>query len=59
MGNSAAWAIGAANSFRAVARETENPTTKTLAEGLTHLAEAIRELDQQIETVSRQTKDPR
>lgn len=46
MSNSAAqWATSAANHFRAVARTTENPTTKQLAEGLTHLAEAIRELD--------------
>jgi hypothetical protein len=28
-----------------VARSTDNPTTKLLAEGLTALAEAIRELD--------------
>ena len=32
------------NKFREVARTTENPTTKLLAEGLTHLSEAIREL---------------
>lgn len=48
MSNSAAqWATSAANHFRAVARTTENPTTKQLAEGLTHLAEAIRELGDQ------------
>jgi hypothetical protein len=45
MTNAAAWAISAANKFREVERTTENPTTKLLAEGLTHLAEAIRELD--------------
>lgn len=28
-----------------VARDTESPTTKLLAEGLTHLAEAIRALE--------------
>jgi hypothetical protein len=43
--NSAQWATSAANKFREVARTTENPATKQLAEGLTHLAEAIRELD--------------
>jgi hypothetical protein len=45
MSNAAQWAVSAANKFRQVARETENPTTKLLAEGLTDLAEAIRELD--------------
>jgi hypothetical protein len=39
------WATSAGNKFREVARSTENPTTKLLAEGLTHLAEAIRELE--------------
>lgn len=43
--NAAMWATSAANKFREVARSTENPNTKTLAEGLTHLAEAVRELD--------------
>ena len=42
--NAAVWAIGAANQFRAVARTTENLTTKALAEGLVQSAEAIREL---------------
>jgi hypothetical protein len=45
MSNAAQWAISAANKFREVERTTENPTTKLLAEGLTNLAEAIRELD--------------
>jgi hypothetical protein len=45
MSNAAPWATSAANKFREVERTTENPTTKLLAEGLTHLAEAIRELD--------------
>ena len=45
MSNAAQWAISAANKFRQVERTTKNPTTKLLAEGLTHLAEAIRELD--------------
>ena len=42
--NAAVWATSAANRLRAVARSTENETTKALAEGLVHLAEAIREL---------------
>lgn len=33
-------AASAANQFRAVARSTEDETTKLLAEGLTHLADA-------------------
>ena len=34
---------------REVARTTENPTTKRLAEGLTALTEALRELDAKLE----------
>jgi hypothetical protein len=45
MSNAAHSAVSAGNKFREVARTTENPTTKLLAEGLTHLAEAIRELE--------------
>jgi hypothetical protein len=45
MSNAAQWATSATVKFREVARTTENPTTKLLAEGLTHLAEAIRELE--------------
>jgi len=45
MSNAAQWATSASVKFREVARTTENPTTKLLAEGLTH-AEAVRELDQ-------------
>lgn len=40
--NPSQWAISAGNKFRQVARETENLTTKLLAEGLAQLAEAIR-----------------
>ena len=39
------------NIFRDVARSTENPTTKLLAEGLTALSEAIRELDHELTKV--------
>jgi hypothetical protein len=48
MSNAAQWAISASVKFREVARTTENPTTKLLAEGLTHLTDAVRELDQQV-----------
>jgi hypothetical protein len=45
MSNAAPWAATASNKFREAARSTESPTTKLLAEGFTALAEAIRELD--------------
>jgi hypothetical protein len=45
MSNAAPWATTAGNKFRKVTRSTENPTTKLLAEGLTALTEALRELD--------------
>jgi hypothetical protein len=56
MGNSAQWAVSAGNKFREVARTTENPTTKLLAEGLTHLAEAIRELHQDLGSIETRMK---
>jgi hypothetical protein len=49
MSNAAPWAVTAGNKFREVARTTENLTTKLLAEGLTALTEAIRELDDKLE----------
>jgi hypothetical protein len=49
MSNAAPWASTAGNKFRDVARSTENPTTKLLAEGLTALTEALRELDAELE----------
>ena len=45
MGNGASWAVSTGNKFPHVARESTNPSTKLLAEGLTHLAEGVRELD--------------
>jgi len=54
MSNAAPWAATAGNKFREVARTTENRTTKLLAEGLTALAEAIRELDDKLESVEQQ-----
>jgi hypothetical protein len=51
MTNAASWAATAVNKFREVARTTENPTTKLLAEGLTALAEAVRELDRELGSV--------
>ena len=46
----------AGNKFREVARTTENPTTKLLAEGLTALTEALRELDAKLEKVDQQVR---
>lgn len=48
MSTAAAWAAEAGNKFRQVTRESTNPTTVVLAEGLTALAEAIRDLDQEL-----------
>lgn len=45
MSNAAPWASTAGNKFREVARSTENGTTNILAEGLTALTNALRELD--------------
>ena len=56
MGDAAHWATSAGNKFREVARTTENPTTKLLAEGLTHLAEAVRELHQELGTIETKVK---
>jgi hypothetical protein len=53
MGNAAALAGTAGNKFRQAARESTNPVTTLLAEGLTALAEAVRELAQELETVRR------
>jgi hypothetical protein len=41
MSNAAPCATTAGNKFRELARTTENPTTKLLAEGLTALTEAL------------------
>ena len=57
MSNAAHWAVSAANKFGEVARTTENPTTKLLAEGLTHLTEAIRELHRELGDVEARIKD--
>ncbi|RDH80172.1 hypothetical protein DVS77_04115 [Mycolicibacterium moriokaense] len=56
MSNAAPWASTAGNKFREVTRTTENPTTKLLAEGLTALTEALRELDARLETMDRQMR---
>lgn len=52
MSDAGAWAATAANKFRAVQRETTNPTTKALA-GLEALAAAVRDLDSQIASPQR------
>jgi hypothetical protein len=56
MSNAAHWAVSAGNKFREVARSTENPTTKVLAEGLTQLIEAVRELHQELEHLENRVK---
>lgn len=56
MSNAASWAVSAANKFRETARTTENPTTKLLAEGLTHLSEAVRELQQEMGSIETKLK---
>jgi hypothetical protein len=45
--------------FREVSRSTENPTTKLLAEGLTALAEAVRELDHEVGNIQEQMRSAR
>jgi hypothetical protein len=57
MGNAASWAVSAANKFREAARTSENPTTKQLAEGLTHLSEAVRGLHQELGSIENKFKD--
>jgi hypothetical protein len=52
MSNAAPWPPPQETNFREVARSTENPTTKLLAEGLTALAEAVRELDDTVGRLS-------
>ena len=56
MSNAAPWAVTAGNKFRELSRSTENPTSKLLAEGLTALTEALRELDDKLEKVERQMR---
>lgn len=56
MSNAAPWAATAGNKFREVARTTENPTTKLLAEGLTALTEALRELDANLGKIEQQVR---
>jgi hypothetical protein len=51
MSNAAHWAASAGNKFREVSRTTENPTTTLLAEGPTHLSEAVRELQQEMGSI--------
>jgi hypothetical protein len=56
MGNAAMWAGSAGNKFRQAARESTNPVTTLLAEGLTALAEAIRELDQEVGNIQHRVR---
>jgi hypothetical protein len=54
--NAAPWASTAANKIPRIARTTENPTTKLLAAGLTALAEALRELDDNMGRLEQQVR---
>jgi hypothetical protein len=56
MSKAGPWAATAGNKLREVARTTDNPTTKLLAEGLTALTEALRELDDKLEKVEQQVR---
>jgi hypothetical protein len=56
MSNAASWAVSAGNKFREVARTTDNPTTVMLAEGPTHLSEAVRELQQEMGSIESKLK---
>jgi hypothetical protein len=56
MSNAAPWASTAGNKSREVARTTEYPATKLLAEVLTALTEAIRELDDKLEKIAKQVE---
>jgi hypothetical protein len=59
MSNAAHWAVSAGNKFRQVAREATNPSTKLRAEGLTHLAEGVRELDDAMSHLEKQIQSVR
>jgi hypothetical protein len=56
MSNAAPWASTAGNKFREVARTTDNPTTKLLADGLTALTEAPRELNDKLAKIEQQVR---
>jgi hypothetical protein len=56
MSNAAPWATTAGNKFREAARTTDNPTTKLIAEGLTALTEALREIDVKLEKIDHQAR---
>ena len=54
MSNAAPWAVTAGNKFRQVAGESDNPTTKLLAERLTYLTEVLRELNAEVARLHKQ-----
>jgi hypothetical protein len=59
MSNAARWAVSAENKFREVARTATNPSTTLLAEGLAHLAEAVRALDDDVQQARTEIKSMR
>jgi hypothetical protein len=56
MSNATHWAVSAANKFREVQRSPENPTTNLLAEGLTYLSEAVRDLHQEVDSLESKSR---
>lgn len=57
MGDAASWATTASNKFREVQRSSGSSTTELLAEGLSALAAAVRELDHQLDSLERRVLD--
>ena len=53
MGNAASWAATAGNKFRQASKASDDPALAHLAEGLTALAEAVRELDHDLGNMDR------
>jgi hypothetical protein len=50
------WAGTAANKFRQAAKASDDPATTLIAEGLTALAEAVRDLGQEQENLKQQVR---
>jgi RES domain-containing protein len=52
MSHASHWAASASNKFRQARATTESPTMKLMADGLTHLSEAVRDLQQDLLTIT-------